>query len=480
MRARALGGKSVNCLLTALIVVSATTAAYAQSSLTALASFGGGDGWRAPLEVLDGDTAGTTSVNGVDYNYLGIENLERGLAYNPVTGNLVLVSRSTAGNGIRLLDSTTGVDVGALNQGSGLITGGTFTTNMVGVADDGATYVANLQTSADSAAFKIYRWADAQSATEPSVFFSSTVTGYTGVPRLGDSLDVFGAGANTKLVAGVGPNGGPTGYTVFDSNGIPTTVTSFNPVNEISGGDFRLGITFAATANEVWGKQISQNAEFTTYSGAAGTGVASTLLTAAGEAPMDFAIIQGTPLLAAVDTNFVGGSNSPTVRVYDVSNPAAPALLASGFSTNDLLPGNPNGTGSVKWGAISGNTATLYALTSNQGIQAFTFTLELPVENSGDYNGNGVVDAADYTIWRDTLGDPVANGTGADGDNNGLIEQADFDFWKARFGNIAGNGAGAGAEAATAAVPEPANFSLLVLTALSCLLGGRNTWRRGC
>ena len=24
---------------------------------------------------------------------------------------------------------------------------------------------------------------------------------------------------------------------------------------------------------------------------------------------------------------------------------------------------------------------------------------------TGDYNGNGIVDAADYTVWRDTLGD---------------------------------------------------------------------------
>lgn len=466
-----------NCTSTLLamsLIAASSTALYAQSTLTALSTFGGGDGWRAPLEVLAGDTAGTAGGNG--YNYLGIENLERGMAFNPVTGNLVIVSRSTAGNGIRLLNGTTGEDVGALNQGSSLITGGLFTTNMVGVGDDGATYVANLQPAADTANFKIYRWADSNSATTPTTLFGGSVAGYAGVPRLGDSLDVFGSGAETKVIAGVGPNGGPTGYTLFDSAGVATTVASFNPANGITGGDFRVGITFGAAATDVWGKQISQNAEFTTYSGTAGTGVASVPLTAAGEGPIDFAVIGGVPLLAAVDTNFVGGTTPPTVRVYDVSEPAAPLLLASGFTTNELLPGNANGTGSVKWGAISGNTASLYALTSNQGIQAFTFTLDVPEENSGDYNGNGFVDAADYTVWRDTLDQNAVNGTGADGDGNGVIEIADYDYWKARFGNTAGSGAGA---VAAAAVPEPSSLGLLLFAVAVCGMRGRFGSRRG-
>ena len=59
----------------------------------------------------------------------------------------------------------------------------------------------------------------------------------------------------------------------------------------------------------------------------------------------------------------------------------------------------------------------------------------------GDYNKDTVVDAADYTVWRDTLGQSVTPaGTDADGDSNGIIEQADYDYWKARFGNVVGGG----------------------------------------
>ena len=59
----------------------------------------------------------------------------------------------------------------------------------------------------------------------------------------------------------------------------------------------------------------------------------------------------------------------------------------------------------------------------------------------GDYNFNGVVDAADYSVWRDTLGS--MNDLRADGDGNGVIDQADFDFWIAHFGStLKENGGG--------------------------------------
>jgi hypothetical protein len=77
---------------------------------------------------------------------------------------------------------------------------------------------------------------------------------------------------------------------------------------------------------------------------------------------------------------------------------------------------------------------------------------------AGDYNGNGAVDAADYTIWRDTLGsttDLRANGDNT-GASAGKIDQADYLFWKANFGTHAGSGA------ATVIVAEPSTSLLLI------------------
>jgi hypothetical protein len=75
----------------------------------------------------------------------------------------------------------------------------------------------------------------------------------------------------------------------------------------------------------------------------------------------------------------------------------------------------------------------------------------------GDYNGNGVVDAADYVLWR--KGGPLANEV----DNPGTVNAADYTAWRARFGNTSGAASGA----ISASVPEPgtwisATFALLV------------------
>ncbi len=54
---------------------------------------------------------------------------------------------------------------------------------------------------------------------------------------------------------------------------------------------------------------------------------------------------------------------------------------------------------------------------------------------TGDYNGDDSVDAADYTVYRDTLGDSVTAGTGADGNGNGVIDAGDYTEWANNFGN---------------------------------------------
>jgi hypothetical protein len=85
----------------------------------------------------------------------------------------------------------------------------------------------------------------------------------------------------------------------------------------------------------------------------------------------------------------------------------------------------------------------------------------------GDYNGDGIVDAADYTVWRDSLGNSVTSGTGADGSSNGVVDQDDYDVWVAHFGDHSpGSAAGS-----TAAVPEPSAAFLLALG--GCLIAWR-------
>jgi hypothetical protein len=110
-----------------------------------------------------------------------------------------------------------------------------------------------------------------------------------------------------------------------------------------------------------------------------------------------------------------------------------------------------------------------------QGGGGFAYqraTASSPPTPSGDYNNNGVVDPADYVVWRDTLNQSAApQGSGADGNANGTIDAGDYSYWRERFGNIVvGSGAGA-----VAPVPEPAAVVLL-LTGL--LLVRRSRARR--
>lgn len=65
----------------------------------------------------------------------------------------------------------------------------------------------------------------------------------------------------------------------------------------------------------------------------------------------------------------------------------------------------------------------------------------------GDFNDDGRVDAADYTVWRDRLG--------------GAYTAADYEIWRSHFGQPIEGGSGGGAlESSPAAVPEPASFVL--------------------
>jgi hypothetical protein len=101
----------------------------------------------------------------------------------------------------------------------------------------------------------------------------------------------------------------------------------------------------------------------------------------------------------------------------------------------------------------------------------------------GDYNNNGIVDAADYTIWRDHLNQSFQLQNEVEGTTPGMVTAEDYDVWKANFGNdtpIVGGAtrtgvvlyeslpAGSGSLAvAGGAVPEPATW---VLTAfVSCV-----------
>jgi T5SS/PEP-CTERM-associated repeat protein len=110
------------------------------------------------------------------------------------------------------------------------------------------------------------------------------------------------------------------------------------------------------------------------------------------------------------------------------------ADLVNGTFAAELLPSVPNLEFDVIYNAQSVVLKVLSAL-------------------PGDFNGNGVVDGADYVVWR------KIDGT-----------QTGYETWRAHFGQTAGSGSVANSNDA---VPESATLVLLILAA-----AGRCFWRR--
>ncbi len=81
----------------------------------------------------------------------------------------------------------------------------------------------------------------------------------------------------------------------------------------------------------------------------------------------------------------------------------------------------------------------------------------------GDFNRDGIVNAADYTVWRNSLGQEITSGTGADGNVDGMVDEADYEVWKSHFGDVWLDGFGEQESFFAAAAPEPGAFVLFAL-----------------
>ncbi len=84
-----------------------------------------------------------------------------------------------------------------------------------------------------------------------------------------------------------------------------------------------------------------------------------------------------------------------------------------------------------------------------------TFSDLSPGRPPGDYNGDSIVDAADYVVWRKNLGSTTH--LNADGDFSSTVDLPDYELWRANYG---GYGGGDSSTAMVSAIPEPASFIL--------------------
>ncbi len=160
------------------------------------------------------------------------------------------------------------------------------------------------------------------------------------------------------------------------------------------------------------------------------------------------------PISQVLDGNITSplAVNGPGISITDTAGMAVvgvsvePNVTGLGTSLlNVTFTGNATTNGQLPLGSyqinfspnsLIGNGRStdndLDALTTSESLGSVAFDV---VGGAGDYNQDGRVDAADYTVWRDNLGATVASGTSADGNGDGMIDATDYTVWRSNFGS---------------------------------------------
>ncbi|HKS37120.1 MAG TPA: LamG-like jellyroll fold domain-containing protein [Verrucomicrobiae bacterium] len=307
-----------------------------------------------------------------------LRDLERGMAYNPVTGHLLIGARTDSPTikGIYIVDAQTGAHIGELS-GASAVTGGTIVLTRVVVADDGAIYACNFGTLSDANPLKIYRWASETAAAPTLAYEGNPVSGIAGNQQWGKNMIARRSGANTQIlmdtrtaILGL--------FTTSDGENFTPTIIQSDAFDDATVGlAWGEGETF-------WGKNANESLYQWDLDAVSQT---ATMKRAYPDFPgdtfMNFSFSEDRRYLAGLKIQ----TGPDAVELYDVSNLTnQPVLLDSALFT-------PDNDHTVNYGNVLVVSNRVFALNPNNGVAAFTIvpgpgpnpslTISLP--------GNGVI-----------------------------------------------------------------------------------------
>jgi autotransporter-associated beta strand protein len=171
------------------------------------------------------------------------------------------------------------------------------------------------------------------------------------------------------------------------------------------------------------------------------------------------------------DVEFNPGSR----LVIELAGAAADKLIVNGgtghldLSAADVAldvsgVGSGNSWVIAAYSSLSGTFTSItpgYAVDYGTGVNGQITLLPVP-ELIGDYNDDGTVDAVDYTVWRNNVGNVSSTLANRDPANGmGPVDAADYTSWKTHYGESAG---GSGGIVGHFAVPETETVRLLLLS----------------
>jgi hypothetical protein len=170
-----------------------------------------------------------------------------------------------------------------------------------------------------------------------------------------------------------------------------------------------------------------------------------------------YARIRGNGITGYVGDNLLGFSSG-----LDVIASVMAHEIGHNLGLDHTASGQPNLM------SPSGTTEQLDA-SQISTARSSSFARLIPAMLTGDYNNNGVVDAADYAVWRKNQG---TTHTLPNDPAGGTIGPTQYTQWRSHFGQTAGTGLTA---TLSSTVPEPTTVVLMVITAAALHLPRRRT-----
>ena len=291
---------------------------------------------------------------------------QRGLAYDSVTGDLLVASRYPT-NLIAVLNSTNGADKWLMNVDPTVITGNntTYPLNTIGVDTDGVVYGVPLVVAGQTG-FELYLWTDDTTNSAPELAYTGD-PGLGTLQRWGDSMAVTESGGTTMILLGPGGETNAVAVLVGTSTSgfSPTVLTVTDPNNSSLVGFAQLGVAWGA-GNTFWTKSISYNLRQIQYNISAGTA------TVLANYSTPFQGTQGTAIGVDVTNSLLAMlafDNPPSVRLYDIWFTTQHPNVTPVMVDQQLFPVNyPNQNFN---GAVAFADPYFYVLDSNNGVEAY-------------------------------------------------------------------------------------------------------------
>ncbi|MCX6149990.1 MAG: T9SS type A sorting domain-containing protein [Ignavibacteriales bacterium] len=317
------------------------------------------------------------------YPWLANDNSFRALAVNPVTGHLLVASKTTP-YAIHILNALSGEELGTLDMTG--VSGGTFNLNLVRVTADGKIYACNLALAAGE--LKLYQWAN--EAAVPTVAWSGAVA-----QRAGDAFQVTGSGVTTKIYCS-----GSSSNVIYVFSTVDGTV--FAPATDISlsaAGLARGGISPIAD-NQEGGFWVNGAGTPTIHIDGTGANVdtINTGVIASGWHSVKYFERAGRKYVAVIGRN--DATFGLTMLVYDITTSEKYPKHFLTLSLTNVYNANANATADVTVKVNpTDDSFIIYQLVSNNGIAAFKVNALDIIQAREDLNADNIPDRKTDTVY---------------------------------------------------------------------------------